>query len=192
MILLGPRDARLTCLMIHGRGRDAAEMATLAGGLGAPDVRFLCPDAPGGSWYPGRFMDPPEANEPWLSEALARLEDLVSGLPHDRLVLAGFSQGACLAAQMLVRRPGRYGGALIFTGGLIGPPGTVWPPGDLAGTPVLLTGSDVDDWIPVARTRETAAALTARGAAVDLVIYPDRAHEVCADERTRAARFLAA
>jgi len=191
-----PGEVRLAALMLHGRGRTAEEMAELGCRLGVADVRFLCPEAPGNSWYPGRFLEPLSANQPALDAARATIDGLIdrmiaTGVPADRILLCGFSQGGCLAADTLVRRPLAYAGALIFTGGLIGPPGTVWQAkGRLDGMPVLLTGSEDDDWVPAWRARETGDVLTAAGAAVETVIYDSRDHVVCDDEIVRARSLL--
>src|SRR5438034_710584 len=110
----------------------------------------------------------------------------LAGSPAARVVVVGFSQGACLAAEYGLRRPGRCGALVMFTGGLIGPPGTSWrlapPATTLGGLPVLLTGSDVDEWVPETRVRETASVLTALGADVRCHIYAGRDHLVCDEE----------
>jgi phospholipase/carboxylesterase len=190
------KDARLAAVMIHGRGRTPQEMAALGATLAVDGVCYCSPEAPGGSWYPGRFMEPLEANQPALGAALAGLESLIErlvldGFSDDRVVLCGFSQGACLAADLLLRRPANYAAALLFTGGLIGPPGTIWRArARLPGVPVLLTGGDLDEWVPSARVRETAEVLAGLGAAVETVIYADRPHLVCEDEILRARALL--
>lgn len=195
---IGPpsADAAGAAILIHGRGRSAEEMRDIALRLRRPDMRFILPRAPGGSWYPQSFLRPIAQNEPQLSRSLGHFaalidELLAQGVPSNRIVLSGFSQGACLAAQLLMRRPARYGAALIFTGGLIGEPGTHWPPAPaLAGTPVLLTSSDTDGWIPVRRVAETAQALSAGGAIVTTAMYRDRAHMISEDEIDRARAML--
>jgi phospholipase/carboxylesterase len=114
------------------------------------------------------------------------------GFPDNRIVLCGFSQGGCLAAETLVRRPSAYAAAILFTGGLIGPPGTAWKASaPLTDLPVLLTGSEVDEWVPVWRTRETGKVLSGLGANLTTTVYPDRPHIVCDDEIVRARAMLA-
>lgn len=189
-------DARLAAIMIHGRGRGPEEMVGLGDAIGVDGIRYFCPAASGGSWYPGRFVEPLERNQPALGEALAAIDCLIddieaAGFSHERIVLCGFSQGACLAAQALVLRPAPYAAGLIFTGGLIGPPGTVWrAPARIPDVPVLLTGSEDDEWVPAWRTRETHDVLSEFGAAVETVIYEDRPHVVCDDEIARARMLL--
>jgi predicted esterase len=190
-------EATIAAIMLHGRGRDAAEMAALAAGFEVPRIRYYCPEAPDHSWYPGRFLEPLENNQPALGQALAAVEALIEelnglGFADRGIVLCGFSQGACLAAQTLLRRPSDYAAALIFTGGLIGPPGTIWrSPGQLRGVPVLLTGSEVDEWVPAWRTRETEVVLSALGAEVEMAVYASREHIVSDDEIERARALLA-
>jgi predicted esterase len=190
--------ARIAGVLVHGRGRTPEEMTALAGRLALPGARWLAPRADGGSWYPHRFMAPVAENEPFLGAAVRECERaLVEATEHGRLgaeraVVVGFSQGACLATEFLLRHPGRCRAAVIFTGGLIGPAGTAWAParGTLEGTDVLITGSDVDEWVPEARVRETAAVLTRLGAHVRLRLYPGREHVVSEAEIVEARDFL--
>ena len=171
-------------------------MAELAAAFAVDGVRYFCPEAPGNTWYPQRFFDPFEQNQPALDASLASVAALVSdlngrGFPDNRIVLCGFSQGGCLAAETLVRRPSTYAAAILFTGGLIGPPGTIWnAPARLNGLPVLLSGSEIDDWVPAWRTRETGEVLSGLGVKLSTTIYADRSHIVCDDEIVRARAML--
>jgi phospholipase/carboxylesterase len=193
-----PADAKAVAILAHGRGGSPEDMAQLASALDCPDVRFLLPGAPGGTWYPQSFMAPFAANEPWLGRSLANHAAIIdgviaSGVPSERIVLGGFSQGACLTAETLVRAPRRYGGAFILTGGLIGPPGTAWPvTAALAGTPVYLSGSEIDPHVPPARARETARVLGESGALVELRVFADRPHVVTREEIGKARSCLRA
>jgi predicted esterase len=190
--------ARLAGVLAHGRGSSPEDMIDLAGRLALPGIRWVAPRAEDGSWYPERFMEPRAANEPFLSNAVLACEQaLVEATEHgrianDRSVIVGFSQGACLATEFLLRHPGRCRAAVIFTGGLIGPAGTAWVParGTLDGVSVLITGSDIDEWVPDARVRETAAVLTHLGADVRLRLYHGREHLVSDREISEAEEFL--
>jgi predicted esterase len=116
-----------------------------------------------------------------------------AGIPAERIVLGGFSQGACLASEYLARNARRYGGLLAFSGGLIGPPGTPRTyAGNLNGTPVFLGCSDIDPHIPKARVEETAAVLEALGGQVTMRLYPGMGHTVNRDELTHARELLRA
>jgi predicted esterase len=182
---------------LHGRGASAADIIGLAAEVAPASAAIVAPQAAGATWYPFRFLEPIARNEPYLSSALALVASLVdrieaAGIGRERIALLGFSQGACLALEFVARHPACYRAALGFSGGLIGPPGTPFDfPGSLAGTPVFLGCSDVDPHIPLARVEETAAALEAMGAAVELRIYPGMGHTVNRDEIVRARALLA-
>ena len=190
-------EAQAALILVHGRGATAASILELADYLPHPAVAYLAPQAAGNTWYPYSFLMPMEQNEPHLSSALARLASLLgdvarAGIPAERVVLAGFSQGACLASEFVARHAQRYGGLLVFSGGLIGPPGTPRAyEGTLAGTPVFLGCSDVDPHIPLARVNETAEVLARLGAAVDKRIYPRFGHTINRDEIDAAAALVA-
>jgi predicted esterase len=181
-------SARAACIMLHGRGANAASILELAEVLDVPDVAYLAPEAAGGTWYPNRFMAPLDSNEPWLSSALAVVGDAVAraeqaGISSERIVLLGFSQGACLALEYAARNAGRWGGVVGLSGGLIGPDGAARnDSGSLDGAPVFLGCSDVDPHIPTARVEDAAAVLSRLGGDVTLRLYRGMGHTVNADE----------
>lgn len=185
-----PRNAAVTLVLLHGRGHDAESMHALARRLALPDVACVAPAAPDGSWYPQRFLRPRRANEPHLSQALSRVQEVLDelearGVAPRRLVLGGFSQGACLAADALAGRPRPLGALAVLCGGLIGADAEEWPQpgaGTLRELPVLLTGTEEDSWVPVERVRGTADVLASAGAEVDLRVFPPAPHEVHAEE----------
>jgi phospholipase/carboxylesterase len=186
-----PESARAVAILLHGRGRDVADVLALADRIGEPDVAYLAPAARDGTWYPQSFLAPPAENEPYLSSALAVVDALVRAHDPERLVLGGFSQGACLAAEYALRHPRRYGGLLLYTGGAIGPPGTSWPDrGSFAGTPAYLGTSDPDAWVPVERVRETAERLRAQDAEVTVEVFPGMDHLVNDAEIAAGRRLI--
>jgi len=156
-------------IAIHGRGAGAEDIIALAREIALSNVTILAPQAAGNTWYPYRFLEPTERNEPYLSSALRIVADLIARLgehrfPPERVALMGFSQGACLALEAVARNARRYAGVIGFSGGLIGPPGTPFDfAGSLDGTPVFLGCSDVDPHIPKERVEESAAALDRLG-----------------------------
>jgi phospholipase/carboxylesterase len=183
-------------IMVHGRGAAPDNILDLVPHLTHPELTYLAPTAADRTWYPHSFMTAIAANEPWLSSALATLASLVArieaaGVPRARIVLLGFSQGACLSSEFAVRHPARYGGVIALSGGLIGPPGTEWPAqGDFGGTPVFLGCSDVDAHIPKSRVIESGDVFTRMGADATTRIYPGMGHLVNEDEIKFARRLL--
>ena len=188
-------------VLLHGRGKTPEEKIDLAARFGNIEgIRWVVPEAETpGSWYPGRFWDPRESNEPYLSEAVERCHEAVleasenNRLAPERLVIVGFSQGACLALEYALRHPGRVGSLIVFTGALMGVPGSDWTAGapkSLAGLRVLLTGSDVDDWVPEYNSHEAARLFRDLGAHVQLRIFTGRPHIVSEEEIDEARSFL--
>jgi predicted esterase len=192
-----PAKARLGAILIHGRGASAEDILGLAHELAIPDIAYLAPQAAGHTWYPYSFLSPIAQNEPGLSSALLVIEGLVShlgeqGLPPERVVLMGFSQGACLTLEFAARHARRYAAIAGFSGGVIGPAGTARDyPGSFAGTPAFLGCSDVDPHIPVERVRESAEVYRQMGAAVDERIYPRMGHTIIQDEIEAVRKMLA-
>lgn len=190
-------DAAAVMILIHGRGATAESILQLAAELDRDDFAYLAPQAAGFTWYPRSFLAPIEENEPYLSSALNFVRSVVdrvleSGIPSERLMLLGFSQGACLTTELTARNPRRYGGIVALTGGLIGPDGTPRDyPGSLDGTPVFLGSSDPDFHIPVERVHETERVLTGMGAVVTKRIYPGMGHTVNEDEIAHVRRMMA-
>ena len=181
-------DSRAVMIMVHGRNAAPKNILDLVPRLDRPAWTYLAPAAAKNTWYPYSFMAETVMNEPALSSALHALERLVAGVQargirREQIVLLGFSQGACLAAECAVRAAARYGGIMIYSGGLIGPPGTTWAcPGSFDGTPVFLGCSDADAHVPKTRVDESAEVFTRMGAQVTERIYPAMGHLVNEDE----------
>jgi len=175
-------------ILVHGRNALPANILSFVPAFGRPDITYLAPAAAGGTWYPLSFMAEKEKNEPGISSGLWVLEQLVqhvvrSGVAKDRIVLLGFSQGACLTSQFAASHADRYGGVVLYSGALIGPPGTTWDfPGSFSGTPVFLGCSDVDAHVPKTRVDESAAVFQRMGATVTEKIYPGMGHLVNEEE----------
>jgi glyoxalase family protein len=182
-------------ILLHGRGGPARDILTLSRALAPASlpIAFLAPQGEGFTWYPNSFLVERELNQPFLDSALARVKSVVdlalaAGIPLDRIVLAGFSQGACLATEFIATHPARYAGLIAWTGGLIGPPTSDLSGSDpaqagtLAGTPALFASSDPDAWVPWPRVEESAKIFTAMGANVTLRGFPDKPHSVSGEE----------
>ena len=183
-------DAKAVLILVHGRGAMAEDIYSLGEEVcaGVPGVALVAPQAAGNAWYPQRFLAPLSQNEPYLGSALGVLAGLVGEaagkkIPQGRILLVGFSQGACLALEFACRNARRYGGVAGLSGALIGPPGTVREPaGGLAGTPVYLGCSDRDAHIPLQSVEESAEVLRAAGANVTKTIFTGMGHTVNAEE----------
>lgn len=188
--------ARTVLILLHGRGASAQSILELARLMPHPQMAYLAPQAAGGSWWPYRFLEPFELNQPWLDAALEVVDRLVekvvsAGIPAGRIFLGGFSQGACLAAEYAIRHARRYAGLLVLSGGLVGPPGTQWSySGSFDGMPALVACSDADPHIPLWRVQESTQNLTRLGGDVSEKIYPGMGHTIIQDEIDLANRIL--
>jgi predicted esterase len=183
-----PQEAHTALILIHGRGASATDILGLAREADVSGVWAIAPQAANSTWYPNRFNTPVAGNEPWLTWALARVDEMVAlaraeGFADDRIILAGFSQGACLALEWLARTGISIGGVLGFSGGMIenGDRPREYE-SDLTGSHVFLGCSDVDFHIPLARVERSAELLGALGAEVEKRIYPGMGHTINQDE----------
>ena len=173
LVRAGNPDARVAAVLVHGRDLDPEFMLEAAQRLALDDeVAYVLPRASGRSWYPGRFYDPMEDNEPWLGWSLEAIDRAVAGARRDgralpAIALVGFSQGACIVAEHIARRPEPYGAAAILTGALFGTPDADRMP---AG------------WIPVDAVRDTVMAFQRAGARCELHVYDDQEHGINDDE----------
>jgi predicted esterase len=190
-------EAAGALILLHGRGGSAQDILALARAFNGLGLAFVAPEAAGHTWYPQSFLAPRAANEPYLSSALDKIRRVIEGLvvcgvPAERIVIGGFSQGACLSTEFVATHPARYGGLIAFTGGLVGPQGSdVQHAGNLHGMPALLLSGDPDPHVPWVRVEESAAVLTSMGAEVTAIRYPGRPHTVSPDEVARARALLA-
>ncbi|MFK7805776.1 MAG: alpha/beta hydrolase [Anaerolineae bacterium] len=181
-------EAQAAMIIIHGRGATAPSILTLADEFQLSDFAVFAPQAHQNTWYPNSFLAPMESNQPGLDSGLAKIGALVAhieagGIPSEKIMIGGFSQGACLSSEYVARNAKRYGGVFALSGGVIGPPDTARNyAGSMAGTPIFLGCSDIDFHIPVDRVHETAGVFETLGASVDKRIYPNMGHTVNQDE----------
>ena len=180
--------AQAALLMVHGRGASAEDILSLANELDQPGFAYLAPQAAENTWYPNRFLVPLAENEPWLSSALGFVADVFdeiidAGIRPERIMLLGFSQGACLTLEFAARNARRYGGIVGLSGALIGPEDAPRDyAGSLSGTPIFLGCSDVDPHVPRERVDQAAEVLGRLGGEVTKRFYPNMDHSVNQDE----------
>ena len=206
VMALGPTPAYaiagggIVVVAVHGRGQEPAYMVDnlidrVAPALTGP-VAWQLPVAADNTWYPTGFLAPFEQNQPSLDGALAALDAMAARLladdiPEDRIVWAGFSQGACLVSEWVARHPRRWGGLMAFTGGRIGPSGTdLTVHGSFAGMPSYFGVGEVDEWVPEPRVTATAEAYRAAGADVTEDVFAEHVHEISDAEIVRAIALL--
>ncbi|SEH17048.1 phospholipase/carboxylesterase [Natronorubrum sediminis] len=194
-------DAEAALVLTHGRGASARGMVQLANEVHEEGVAVLAPQAARQTWYPNSFLAPVEQNEPGRSSGLQAIADAIgeatdAGVPCERIMLIGFSQGACLASEFVARNPRRYGGLAALSGGLIGeqidPEAYTSDDADLEETPVFLGCSDVDPHIPERRVHETADVLEAMNADVTKRLYEGMGHGINDDELATVSKMVAA
>src|SRR4051812_13235341 len=175
-------------VMLHGRIASPRNILDLAPRLGRAGFSLVAPAAANNTWYPYSFLEQTARNEPYLTSAINRIHRVVAevtdaGVPATRIVLLGFSQGACLAAEYAYRFAERFGAVLLFSGGLIGPPGTTWQTArSIQRTPIFLGCSDVDAHVPQWRVDETAEVFAAMDGDVTKRIYPGMGHLISDEE----------
>ena len=191
----GSARAEVAVLAVHGRAQNPDVMKAYSARFTA-DVSYFAPRADGDSWYPEPFLVPMELNAPSVDRALLVIDKCLDQLREEgfgprRIVLWGFSQGACvLSHHLLVRRP-MVGAAVLFTGGYIGAETLQAEPGpSLAGTPIVVRSIEDDPFVPARRVRETAALLSSLGAEVDLLIAPGNDHVITDEACASGSRVL--
>lgn len=188
-------EATAAMILIHGRGATAEDILSLSTHLTHPGLVYLAPQAEGYTWYPNRFIFPVEKNEPHLSSALGVIDKIIKhvegfNISSEKIFIGGFSQGACLASEYVIRNPKKYGGLFVFSGGYIGALNLKREQnGDLQNTPVFIGCSDVDPHIPLQRVQETTRLLQAMNAQVTEKIYPDMGHTIN-DQEIELARGI--
>jgi phospholipase/carboxylesterase len=181
-------DATAALVLAHGRGATARSIAQTGLEFHHEGVAILAPQAARNTWYPNPFTAPVEQNEPGRTSGLQAIGDAIetatdAEIPTERVVVGGFSQGACLASEYVARNPTRYGGLVALSGGLIGESiDRDDYAGDLGRTPAFFGCSDVDPHIPAERVHESAAVLEDLNAAVEKRLYEGMGHGINRDE----------
>lgn len=189
-------EAEKAIVFLHGRGGNAGDILSLADHFPTEDFALFAPQATNNTWYPYSFLAPPSQNEPGLSSALGILKELLDdiqkkGIAAENIYFAGFSQGACLTAEFVTRNAIKYGGVILFTGGLIGD--RIYPEnysGDFAGTSIFIGSGNPDAHVPVDRVRETEKIMKDMNANVIVKIYDNRPHTISRDEIDTALELI--
>ncbi|WP_135363732.1 alpha/beta hydrolase [Halosimplex halophilum] len=190
-------EAEAAMILVHGRGATAESILQMGRQLHEDGLALLAPQAARNTWYPNSFLEPVESNEPGRSSGLQAIADALgeaneAGIPTEKVMILGFSQGACLGSEFVARNPRRYGGHVAFSGGLIGE--TIDPEefeGSLEGTPSFVGCSDVDPHIPEERVHVTTEVLEQLDADVEERIYPGMGHGVNDDEVEYVSEMVA-
>ncbi|HKL17542.1 MAG TPA: dienelactone hydrolase family protein [Halalkalibaculum sp.] len=191
-----PEEADVAMILVHGRGASADSMLLFADEFDRSNIHYRAIQADRHTWYPNSFLAPREQNQPGISSGLQAIYDELktlneSGIATKKIMLLGFSQGACLSSEFAARHPQRFGGLAILSGGLIGPEVSLDNySGSFEGTPVFMGCSDYDPHIPQERVHDTAEILEALGADVTKKIYPGMGHTVNEDEIGHVRQML--
>lgn len=195
-------DASSVVILMHGRGASAADIIGLADiltpetNIELPKIAWVAPQATLNTWYPFPFTQPIESNEPALSSALTRIDELVdealaAGVPPERIALGGFSQGACLSLEYIARGTRKLGYGFAFSGGLIGPPDEErLPIPDLKDLSLFIGCGDADSHIPIDIVEQSVSLLEAAGAKIDYQRYPGLGHTIVDNEIIAARQAL--
>lgn len=181
-------------VFLHGRSQSHMATLSMARPLLNANTLLILPGAPERCWYPTSFLANLEENEPSLSSSLAYVDEVIgkiveTGLSRDQIILAGFSQGAALAAEY-VGRKGGVTGLIAFSGGRIGPWSDAWEESvSLSGIPMLFSVATRDPFVPLKRVKETVSHFARRGASIMLETFEEDEHYVRESEYA-AARDL--
>ncbi|MCP9200819.1 dienelactone hydrolase family protein [Gramella sp. GC03-9] len=189
-------EASKVLILLHGRGGNAQNILSLANDLKTTDFALFAPQATNNTWYPYSFLAPPSQNEPWLSSGLDIVYKLLEevkaeGIASEDIYFGGFSQGACLTAEFVTRNAEKFGGVVLFTGGLIGD--KIYSEnynGNFNGTPVFIGSGNPDAHVPVERVKETQKIMESMNAKVNVAIYDNRPHTISQDEIEKANQLV--
>ncbi|MDB4962914.1 MAG: homogentisate 1,2-dioxygenase [Myxococcales bacterium] len=197
-----PAQARRIVLALHGRGAEAGTITRRLREIAGhdPTIAIVGLRAAEGAerWYGVRYGEPGAGSQPEVLAAIQRVETAIAALrslnrdPTVPVLLAGFSQGACLALEVAARHAGALAGVFAPSGARIGQ-ATEWSPASserLAGIPVVLGAADADRWIAHADLEATAAWFRAAGASVDVLDTQGDRHEITLAQRLRGREVV--
>ena len=195
-------DPQWAVIWLHGLGADGNDFAPIVPELVRahwPAIRFVFPHAPvravtinGGArmraWYDIVGMDlASRADTAGVDESIAQVNALIEreasrGIPAERIIVAGFSQGGAVALSLGLRRSQPLAGLVAMSTYLPAPDNA----GDhltagAAAQPVFFAHGSADPVVPLGLGEQSMAALRGLGFAVQSHRYP-MAHQVCAEE----------
>jgi phospholipase/carboxylesterase len=191
---------------LHGLGADGHDFAPIVPHLEMPWVRFVFPHAPqrpvtinGGmqmrAWYDVRGLGPGGADASHVAESRRQVENLLAhetarGLPTERILLAGFSQGGAVAMHSALRHGHRLAGVLVLSAyDLLAEGLESEAAEENRDTPLLFCHGTHDPLVPVDRGRAAYEARCAEGRTAEWHEFP-MGHEVCLPEIQLVARWL--
>ncbi len=179
--------AEAAVILLHGRGSTAPAILRHIDDLYHHGVMYLAPQAARNRWYPHSGYAPFERNEPWFSSALERVAAAVDeaaavGIPPEKVLCFGFSQGACLGCEFVARNPQEYGGLVSLSGSLLGPETRSDYDGSLDSTPVFFGCGTDDPYVPAERIHESRWVFKQLGGDVTISLYEDLDHAINDDE----------
>ncbi len=191
-------------IFLHGYGADGNDLIGLAEPLAPhlPNTRFMAPNAPdrcannpaGYQWFPIPWLDGSDPASAGIAAGKAFalldgwLDEVAAGMPPERTILLGFSQGTMMALQVGLRRKSPVAGIVGFSGRLL-------EPARLAGEitvkpPVLLIHGDEDPMVPFASLSEAADALVAAGVETYTHVSKGTGHGIAPDGLGLALQFI--
>ena len=167
-------SGRKAILMLHGRGADAEDIIGISRFFDAKCYAFT---AEGNAWYPAPFMQPKKSNDPFISNNLDKINEVISNLKkeHDEVFLLGFSQGACLALEYGARFDD-VSGVIAFSGGFIGSDDEL--PSSFLTQKAVICCSFNDPFIPLKRAEASADICKRGGAVVKTNFYEGATHTI--------------
>lgn len=195
-------NPRTTIIVLHGLGADGYDFVPICSELdlvAIGPVRYVFPHAPQRpvtinngyvmrAWYDIRVTDlVREEDEGGLRESQGQIAALIDaererGMPANRIVLMGFSQGSAMTLMTALRYPERLGGAVGLSGYLpLAATATTERHAANADLPIFMAHGRQDPIVPHARGTASRDALRALGHDVEWHDYP-MPHSVCAEE----------
>ncbi len=188
-------DSPWTVLLLHGTGGDEHDLVGLGRQL-APGAALLSPRGKVLENGMPRFFRRLAVGQLDIPDLLARTDELAefvsaAAAAHERdpqrIVAVGFSNGANIAASLLLRRPGVLRGAALLRAMLPYEPER-FP--DLTGTDVLIAAGETDPYSPAEQVRRLAEILERAGASVTTSVEPGAGHGLTQNDLRRLSAWI--